>query len=98
MEKELPSVYANPIQKEFHNVQETYYTERKEMSRSSTKDIVRKIRDIFSSGSFVYKSVVVITTKDGSFETTVVGRTEQSLLTMDGSVIPITSILDIEKK
>ncbi len=99
VDKKLPEVFANPIQKEFHNVQDVYYEGmRPSQRKNSVQDVVSKIRDIFSSKDFVYKKEVVLTMADGVMDTVVVGRTEQSLLTMNGEVIPIASIFDIEKK
>ena len=92
----LPRVYANPIDKSLNNVQEIY---KDNLTREeiSPKNINRKINEIFASSNHIYKSRVKITYKDHSSEETIVGKTNLNLLTMDGKLIKITEIMDIEK-
>lgn len=98
MDKKLPKVFANPIDKKIGNVQDTFYEGMRQSKPYDLKTIERKINEIFSSRNFVYKSQVLITTSKGSEIKTIVGRTGISLLDIHGEVIPISSILDIEKK
>lgn len=93
--KDLPRVYANPIDKELNNYQKE--TKLSNEFRSSEKNLSMKIRDIFKSSNFIYKSRVRITTKEGQKEKVIVGKTENALLTMDGEKIKIIDIYDIEK-
>lgn len=98
MDRKLPNIYANPIQKKLNNTQETYYGGERILKKSSHGgSIPQKIHDIFSSRDFVYKKRVRITTNSGEKECVLVGRTEKSLLTMENETIPISSIIDIEK-
>lgn len=98
MDKKLPNVYANPIPKKISNVQEMYYGKINERDFSKGMDVDKVIDSIFSSRNFVYKSVVEIETKEGIIECTLVGKSRNSLLTMEGRVIPISSIYRITKK
>lgn len=91
----LPRVFANPINKEINNVQSTYY--EGERTSISPQNINRKINEIFAQKSHVYKSRVKITFKDHIVEKTIVGKTNINLLTIDGEMIKITDIIDIEK-
>lgn len=93
---ELPNVYQNPIDKDFNNVQEFFKTDRSESI--SRVDIIKKINSIFSSFNHVYKSRVRITLRDKVIEEDVVGKTDNSLLTLSGKTIKIDDIMDIEKK
>lgn len=92
----LPKVYANPINKNFVNVQETYY-DRGSKPNISPQNINKKINEIFASSDHIYKSKVRITFKDQVKEEVIVGKTNLNLLTMDGKLIKITDIIDIEK-
>ncbi len=94
--KDLPKVFAKPIEKDMRNNEEIFYS-RLFHERKDSKDILKEIDRIFGSKDFVYKSKVELTTKDGVFEETIVGKSGTSLLTMDGKTIPIPSILDIKK-
>ncbi len=92
----LPKVFANPIGKKINNVQETFYSNDRQID-SSPKNINNKINAIFSDKSHIYKSKVRITFKDGIKEEVIVGKTNLNLLTMEGKLISIPEILDIEK-
>lgn len=98
MNKKLPNVFANPIAKKITNVQETYHGSLRGEVSKPTMDVDKIIDSIFSSGNFVYKSSVLIETTSETFTCELVGKTSNSLLTMDGRVIPISSIIRIEKK
>lgn len=98
MKKDLPNVFANPLDKNISNFQEVYYSENKKEDRNVSVDsILTKINKIFASPHHVYKSRVKITTNNGVLEKDVVGKTNGSLLTIDGESIKIIDILDIEK-
>ena len=96
MSKELPSVYANPIDKKINNSQELFYG-RKERS-IKTSNIEEEINNIFSSPNHVYKTRVIITTDTDNIECDVVGKTSNSLLTLDNKRISIKDIKSITKK
>lgn len=95
-----PKVFANPINKKLNNSQDVFYEHKKDFdneSRYSSNDILKKINDIFNSSNHVYKSKVSITMKDGNINCDIVGKTSNSLLTIEGNVIRISDILDIKK-
>lgn len=93
----LPKVFANPINKELNNVQSMYYDKEDRMANSNPGNINKKINEIFASSNHVYKSKVKITFKDHTEDCVIVGKTNINLLTMDGSLIKITDIVDIER-
>lgn len=92
----LPNVFANPIDKKIDNVQE-YYQSSRSSRELNPKEVNKKINEIFGSLNHVYKSRVRITTKDGIKEEDIVGKTNVNLLTLDGKLISITDIVDIER-
>lgn len=93
----LPSVFANKIDKEINNVQSIYYGESRSIEHKDSISVSRKINNIFSSTSHVYKSKVSITLSDKIIERIIVGKTSSNLITIDGELIPIANILDIVK-
>lgn len=97
MMDKLPNVYANPINKKINNVQETYYGKGERNVDINPGNIANKINAIFSAKDHIYKSKVRITFKDDIREEVIVGKTNLNLLTMDGKLIRITEIVDIEK-
>ncbi len=96
--KDLPKVFANKIDHEINNTQEIYYgSDRGIPQNSEPQNIARKINMIFSSPSHVYKSKVRITLPNKIVEKVIVGKTNTDLITMNGELIKIMDIVDIEK-
>ena len=93
---EKPRVYANPINKKIDNVQDLFRSDKDSRSINPF-DVNKKINEIFASRNHVYKSKVRITLKDAVVEKEIVGKTNINLLTLDGNLIRITDILDIER-
>ncbi len=91
---ELPKVYASRINNDIKNSQQFYYGSL----RGERKiDVNKKIDIIFSSFNHVYKSNVKITTNDSILNKLIVCKTKNNLITLDGELISINSIMDIEK-
>lgn len=113
MDKKLPGVFVNKIDKELTNNKSVFYSQYEGMDRLdkveeikdspltgsfSSGNIEQKIQDIFRSSNYIYKADVIITTENGQFEKRVVGRHGGNLITMENELIPIQSILDISLK
>lgn len=101
MEKKLPKVFANKIDKNLSNNERVYYEKEtpKELNvneKPSSLNINQKINKIFGSSRYVYKALVDITTKDGKFTKKIIGRNKNQLITMDNELIDIRDIIDIE--
>lgn len=92
---EKPKVFANPINKKINNVQDLFRSSQDE--KLNPLDVNKKINEIFASSNHVYKSRVKITLKDKTITTDLIGKTNLNLLTLDGGLIKITDILDIER-
>ncbi len=91
--KDLPRVYVNKIDKEFKNFQRECNSKERTTSR---KNLSVKIREIFNSNEYIYKRKVYLTTSSGMREKTIVGKTNDCLLTLDGEKIRLNEIFDIE--
>lgn len=101
MEKKLPKVFANKIDKPLKNNETVYYEKNEDRKEEPSKtnsffSINQKINQIFGSSRYVYKADVVITTKNGKLNKKIIGRNRNELITMDNEVIKIADILDIE--
>ena len=94
---EKPIVYANPINKKIENVQDLFRSDNTVSNKKNPVDINKKINEIFASRNHVYKSKVRISLKDKTFDAEIVGKTNLNLLTIDGKLISIPDIVDIEK-
>ncbi len=108
MDKKLPGIYANKIDKKLNNNECVYYSDSKKgdnvVNKSKEKNIInkstlninQKINNIFNSNKYVYKADVLITTKDGKITKKIIGQNKTHLITMENELIPISDILDID--
>ena len=97
MKKDLPSVYANPINKDIRNNNDIYYGKPQEVRSTKNVNVYEKINQIFASIHHVYKSNVLIHTRNGEIKTTIVGKSGNYLLTLNGDKINMLDITDIER-
>ena len=95
--KELPKVTRGIISDNINNEQSIFYGNRLSKENRDDISIVKKINNIFASVHHVYKSRVKITLKDKIVEKVIVGKTSTNLITIDGELINIIDIVDIEK-
>ena len=96
--KELPKVYAVPITKKINNNEEMYFSEGNNRSLKEEKGVsITDINKIFNAKDHVYKSKVEITTSRETKVYEIVGMSKNSLLTLEGNLIPISEIKAIKK-
>lgn len=96
--KELPKVFENTIKKNIHNTQEVFYgNDRQQIEIVNKDNILKKINQVFLSPNHVYKSKVKLNLKNGLKEKVIVGKTNKELITINGELIKIADIIDIEK-
>ena len=108
MNKKLPRVFRNTIDKEIKNNREVYYVNSSDDDFSFVKekkdiikediDINEKIRRIFKPGRHIFAISVIIVTKDKTYDTKIAGKVKDNIITLDNDVININSILDIYEK
>ena len=97
MKKELPKVYVNPIDHDLRNNEEISFHSNIKPIINNEINISKKITEIFASSTHVYKSKVHIITDNDEFDTIIVGKTNNELLTLNGEKIAIDNIKNIEK-
>ena len=101
MDKKLPGIFANKIDKPLMNNERVSYgakekkLETEERSSTSNKNVNQKINEIFSSPRYVYKADVKIVTKNGTFTKKIIGQNNTHLITIDNELFPISDIVDI---
>lgn len=110
MNRKVPKVFANTIDKKLTNNTNVYYSSKNNSSsninnKSNKKknyenldkvSINKKIHDIFNSPRYVYKADVNITLDSGVITKRIVGRNSNELITIDNELIPIQNIRNIE--
>lgn len=95
MNKDLPKVFAVPIEKKLKNNEDVFIGNNKEV-RGEVID-KNQINKIFNSKTHVYKTRVIIKTLKEQKEVDVVGLSNDNLLTLNGLAIPINEIIEIKK-
>ena len=101
MNKKLPGVYANKIEKKLNNNSDIFYSANNSERNNDVKEtenlnIIQKIDNIFSSTKFVYKAEVSIKLRDKTVKKTVIGQNTTHLITIENELIPIVDIIDID--
>lgn len=106
MNKELPRMYQNKINKNINNTQKVFSSmereqkpkeEKKANNTYSNIPINKKIDNIFNSYDYVYKANVTIVTDNETIKKTIVARDTNNLITINNEYIPISVIRDIYK-
>lgn len=107
MEKKLPGIFANKIEKGISNNSNVYYSanneKQKEIANHKTSNnkvdhelnVNQKINRIFSSTKYVYKADVNIKMKNEELDCRIIGKNSTHLITIDNKLIPISDIIDI---
>lgn len=93
--KNLPGVFAAPIDKKIENNRNVFRSSKKEEHGETISK--NEINKIFNSRNHVYKTRVILTTKSGEKEVDVIGMNKENLLTLNGEAIAINDIIEIKK-
>lgn len=100
--KKLPEIFINNINKKISHNEEVYYSYKNNYKEEEKPTIVydfnkmqNKINDLFKSKDFVYKKVFHIKTKNMEGDFTIISKSYDYLLTIEGNKIMIKDILEI---
>lgn len=96
----LPNVFQNRNIGNINNDQEIFYGNKETIPTKPIKkiDINQKIKQLFQSKNYVYKLNVSITTDTNTFDSVIIGKSNNNLITIDNELIPIKNIIDINEK
>jgi len=97
--KKLPKLFTNSFNEKIDNSKE-YTTVREkviEENKLTKYEINKKIDMIFKSKNYIYKVDVLIKFNDREINTTLIGKTNDNLITIDNKLIKISDIYDIKK-
>lgn len=95
--KDLPKVFANPIDKSLNNNRSCSYGKLEaDRSTRNEKEILSKINKIFKNENTLYSIDCVIKFENDEGKYTIIGKTTNNLVTRTQKLIPIRDIYDIE--
>ncbi len=92
---DLPKVYQNNNINLDNHDQTIYYSKDKVLKNNS--NVKDKIANIFNRRSYIYKINVEIEDNDKTYSTTIIGKTDRYLITINNELVPINNIKDIKK-
>ena len=97
MKKKLPNIYKGIVKNTNQNQKQSLVSSSLQRTNLNGKSVNRQIKDVFSSPNFVYKANVSIKLTDGTTqEKTIIGRTNNSLITIDDELIDVSKISQID--
>ena len=104
MKKQIPKIFVNKIDK-INNNKEVFYSykddgtddieEKKEEIVVNEFDMQKKINNLFRANDFIYKKKFHIKTKYGEGDYTIISKSYDYLLTINGEKIYINNIIEI---
>jgi len=95
--KKLPKIYKNEINKIINNNKEYCYL-KNESNSDNTISIEEKLDMIFHGMGYPYNKKVEIITKDRNYQTSLITRTRNNIITLDNKTIPIKDIISLDIK
>lgn len=102
MKKELPGIYKSEMGSRVNRNRNVYHISSDESSSkkafSSIKDgmtVEEKLKKLFQSSRYIFNIGVEIITGKKIYHTKIAGKVKNSIVTIDGEVIPIIEIEDI---
>lgn len=94
----LPEIFKKNIDnKNFNNINVSYIRNDIEYKKSK-KDILKDINTLFKNNKYIFNVGVIIKTNDKIYDTKLIGRNDNSLLTFNDEVIFIKDIVDFNIK
>lgn len=91
--KKLPEIYKKEIQKKIKNNKEYTYVQKE---KQTNFDLENTLFEIFHSGKNLTRKKVMIQTKNHSYETYLLGKTKDAIITFENDYIPKKDILRIQ--
>ena len=92
-----PGIFVNKIDHKLNNNEKVFSSLRKNYIKENI-DVRKKLKEIFNSPKYVYKVDVIIKTKTETLNKTIIGISNDEILTFDNEKIKISDILDINLK
>ena len=95
--KKLPKLYKNETNHFINHNCKTYHIKEERIEEENISFSQEILDQIFNGLGHPYNQKVLIKTKNKTYETYLVSKTKQNILTLDNEIIPIEDILYIQK-
>ena len=95
--KKLPEIYKNNINKNINNNKKMCILKNvNEEIKETPVNIEKILSKIFNGIGYSYNIPILIETKDKKYETSLITRTKNNVVTLDNDIIPINEIVNIK--
>ncbi len=97
--KKLPGIYHKDINRNISNNQDVCYAkeEIKNISNNINTNIEKILDNLFKEDGYIFNKPLIITTKDKSYDTAIVKKTNNKIFTLTDDIIDISDIISIER-
>ena len=97
MDNKLPKLFKKEVSKEhMHNTKSIYANStKKSYSTYDNLSVEEKLKKLFKSTKYVFNIGVIIKTSKSEYDTRIIGKVKNSIITYDNDIIPIVEIEDI---
>lgn len=102
MKKELPHIYKNETVSRVKKNRDVYHIqasdenpEKEVLLGNDPVSVEAKLKKLFQSRRYIFNIGVEIITKRKVYDTKIAGKVKNSIVTIDGEVIPMIEIEDI---
>lgn len=94
----LPKIYKNEIRKKINNNKEMCYVEEKKGLIQDKKQIEDTLKNVFAGLGKPYNTKVIIKTKDNEYDTSLISKNKEEVITLENKIIKINEIEEITIK
>lgn len=95
--KKLPEIYKNNINKNINNNKKMCILKNvNEEIKEKTVNIEEILSKIFNGIGYSYNIPILIETKNKKYETSLITKTKNNVVTIDNDIIPINEIVNIK--
>ncbi len=94
----LPKMYHGDISNNIRNNSDYCVVEEEKVDRDSLFKVKNELDAIFDGMGYTSRIGVIIKTSDMIYNTKIIARTSNNIITKDNDVIPIKSIISIQRK
>ena len=90
----LPKIFKKDVSSSHINNKKISYV-KKDYTISDSIDVFDKLDKLFKSSRYIFNIKVLIKTKDREYDTKIMSRNRNSILTIDDDLIPIKDIQEL---
>lgn len=104
--KKLPKVFQNDFSKTINNNKKVCYLRNEALKEEITntpvienkQDIINTLDEVFSGIGYAYNIPLEIKTSTKEYNTSLIAKTSNNIITLDNEIIPISDIISINIK